>query len=379
MLQIVSLAIFARHGASPYKQLMFLCGIDYVLTSIYHASLLFCSSSFWQMSSAEPLVSVCIPCHNAGMFISSCIDSLLLQSWSNIEIVIVDDSSVDQSWDIISEYAARNENIKALRAECMCAAVARNIAFSASSGSFIKFLDADDLLHPCAIKNQAMKLINAKKSIICGDWGRFYRSDLTDFAYNPTTIKDDLDPTEWLVRDWSDGQPMTQPGMFLLPRELVEEAGGWDETLRNNPNDDFIFFVRVFLCADKILYAENSTLYYRSGLPNSLSRRRSEQALFSTYQSISEGTSTLLRYRSDALASSACANLFQNFIYATFPQCPELISLAENKVRNLGGSNLNFPSGPRLAFLASLIGWQRAKALKIVLLELQSFIPAFFL
>jgi teichuronic acid biosynthesis glycosyltransferase TuaG len=94
----------------------------------------------------EPLVSVITPTYNSEFFISETIDSVRSQTYTNWELIIVDDASSDKTVEILKKYAASDERIKYHILETNSgAAIARNTAIEKASGSFIAFLDADDL------------------------------------------------------------------------------------------------------------------------------------------------------------------------------------------------------------------------------------------
>ncbi|EIV1853677.1 glycosyltransferase family 2 protein [Vibrio vulnificus] len=92
------------------------------------------------------LVSVIMPSYNSGKTISESIGSVLQQSYTNWELIIVDDQSTDDTWSIISKYAEEFENIHIYRNKTNSGAgVSRNFAIEQSKGRFVAFLDSDDL------------------------------------------------------------------------------------------------------------------------------------------------------------------------------------------------------------------------------------------
>lgn len=97
-------------------------------------------------------VSVIIPNYNASEFIEQCIKSVESQSYKNIEIVIVDDGSTDNSWDIIKYMAQINSNITCVRQTNLNASIARNKGIELASGKYVLFLDSDDELFENAIE-----------------------------------------------------------------------------------------------------------------------------------------------------------------------------------------------------------------------------------
>lgn len=100
-------------------------------------------------------VSVIIPVYNKEDYIKDCVESILRQSYRDVEIILVDDCSTDNSPNIISELISENDNIIYYRQpKNQGAAVARNIAISLASGRYVAFLDADDLWLPNKLEMQ---------------------------------------------------------------------------------------------------------------------------------------------------------------------------------------------------------------------------------
>lgn len=97
--------------------------------------------------SPETLVSVVIPCYNHGHYLKQAIDSVLEQSWSHMEVIVVDDGSTDDTAAICKEYGDRVQYIHVARVGL---SAARNIGVQHSHGEFVTFLDADDYLYPGA-------------------------------------------------------------------------------------------------------------------------------------------------------------------------------------------------------------------------------------
>lgn len=95
------------------------------------------------------LVSIITPLFNSENYLKECIDSVLRQTYSKWEMIIVDDFSTDDSYGIAAEYVKIDKRIKLFRlSKNMGAGVARNYAIEKAKGSIIAFLDSDDLWHP---------------------------------------------------------------------------------------------------------------------------------------------------------------------------------------------------------------------------------------
>jgi glycosyltransferase involved in cell wall biosynthesis len=102
-----------------------------------------------------PLVSIITPLYNSERFIKETIMSVLTQTYTNWEMIIVDDSSTDNSVDIVKNLIAGDPRIKLIRLSKNSGAdVARNTAIEAAQGKYVAFLDSDDLWHPEKLEKQ---------------------------------------------------------------------------------------------------------------------------------------------------------------------------------------------------------------------------------
>lgn len=94
-----------------------------------------------------PKVSVIVPIYNTEKFLRSCLDSILNQTLDDIEIILVEDCSTDNSYKIASEYAQKHTNIKLIRqAKNSGVAAARNMGLNSATGKYISFVDSDDYI-----------------------------------------------------------------------------------------------------------------------------------------------------------------------------------------------------------------------------------------
>ena len=122
-------------------------------------------------SSDAPLVSVLIPCYNAGRWIDETLDSVLAQTWPNVEIIVVDDGSTDDSGAILDGYAARG--VTCIHQPNRGKTAALNRCLHGARGEFVQYLDADDLLAPDKIELQVSRLTEAEGCIATAKWARF--------------------------------------------------------------------------------------------------------------------------------------------------------------------------------------------------------------
>jgi len=314
--------------------------------------------------SSLPLVSICIPAHNSEKFVGQTINCLLNQTWQNLEIVVVDDGSTDQTSQVLGQiYDSR---VKYFRQTNKGAAAARNEAFNQSSGDFIKFMDADDLLNAQCIEKQLLKINKLPDSIASAAWGRFYSDDASDFVYSVEEVWKDLGGIEWLINSLlPTGANMMQPGIFLVPRSIIEKAGPWDESL--SLIDDFEYMIRVLVQCSQVVFCEEAVLMYRSGNANTLSGQTSSKHMLSAFNSLNQGIQTILKVQNDPRSRQACANTYKRWSYLFYPEHEDLWNKMDIEIQNLGGSDIKMMGGKGLIALSRIIGWKSAKKMKLFL------------
>jgi glycosyltransferase involved in cell wall biosynthesis len=307
------------------------------------------------MSAAK--VSILIPCHNAEPFVAETLESVISQTWPNLEIIVVDDGSVDGSAAVISSFGS--DRVKYIRTSGVGAAAARNIAFAHATGDFVQFLDADDLLEPHKIEAQMSALQGKQNLVAAANWVRFYH-DRTS-VISPTPGGNVMTrPLEWLL---ADRLKMLFPAMWLIPRNLVKDAGLWDERL--SLCDDTEFFTRLLLKSGGVIQVGGALCYYRSGIPGSLSRRKTEEAWRSQFH-VHELCEKYIRHTEESdRTRQLFAVIWQEFAFASYPYAPQLAEHALDRARNLHPIKISPDGGPKFRLLSRIIGWRMARRLQV--------------
>lgn len=117
----------------------------------------------------RPLVSVIIPVYNSEQYIAHALRSVFNQTYKNLELIIVDDGSTDNSMQVVSEVLAGRDVIAKIVKQSNCGqGAARNSGFKASNGEWIFYLDADDLIPDCAIEHLLEAAINQNADLVFG-------------------------------------------------------------------------------------------------------------------------------------------------------------------------------------------------------------------
>ena len=312
----------------------------------------------------EPLVSICIPAHNAQKYLPATLKALAAQDYLRIEIIVVDDHSTDKTKSIIEDFPGTV--IILIAAERRGAAAARNIAFKHSKGELIIFFDSDDLVEPNFISQQVKFWKSATPdSLIVSRWGRFYTENAADFKLEDEQSDLRMNLRDWVVNYWTNISQMTIPARVLIPRNIIIQAGGWNEEL--SLNDDFEFYTRLFSHAEQLLINPDAVVKYRSGINGLSQQKQSKEKQIAQFQSIILATTIVLQKYQDPAVKLACANILQAYVYECYPMLPKLTAKAQLIIDELGGSNLPFIAGGLTKLLKNILGWRQTKRIKYLL------------
>ncbi|MDB5540763.1 MAG: glycosyltransferase [Devosia sp.] len=208
----------------------------------------------------RPIVTVVIPCLNASEYVAAAVESCVGQSYSNLEIVLVDNGSTDGSLRICEELAARYDFVQVLVEDRKGACYARNGGLAISRGEFVVFLDADDLLAEGAIDRLVGALERSPDAIPLSLSYTFEKDPLARrIHFHPLLLwrRGGFRPkTRWLF----DHTPPVSCALYR--RSDLISVGGFDERLLNRQDIDL--FMRVLLRGGTPIYCGAPSLLYRN-------------------------------------------------------------------------------------------------------------------
>ncbi len=308
--------------------------------------------------------------YNAEKYIGEAIESIQNQTYKNLEIIIVDDGSSDNSYEIAKKYQNIYFNIILHRQKNQGPGAARNSAFSLSSGEYIQYLDADDLLAPRKIELQVRELLrHDKKTFVFGNVVEFTESISDGKFFNFPFFKNYDNPIELLKDFWS-SSGMIATHSFIVSRELIQNCGLWNETWILNEDGEFIS--RLISESTKAIYLSHSFSYYRKGNTTSLNSTRTERHYISQFDSY-DSYYNIYKYKFDKDPSllMALAKRYSLLIYNMYPNFPSLRKEVEKKLFALGLNKPIIVGSKKFVLLAKLIGFYNA-------LYIQNFFQSYF-
>lgn len=129
---------------------------------------------------SKELISVIIPVYNVENYVGRCIDSVINQTYRNIEVIIVNDGSEDESLDIVRKYEKKDSRIKVFNKENGGLSSARNVGLDNAKGKYIVFVDSDDYMHPQMIEVLYANLIEKRADISVCDFYWIFDGDTVE-------------------------------------------------------------------------------------------------------------------------------------------------------------------------------------------------------
>lgn len=115
------------------------------------------------------MISVIVPVYNVEPYLRQCIDSILAQTYTDFELILIDDGSTDNCGAVCDEYAAKDDRIRVFHQENAGVSAARNTGITAARGEYIAFVDSDDWVVPTYLNRLYMQLIEYDADIsVCG-------------------------------------------------------------------------------------------------------------------------------------------------------------------------------------------------------------------
>ena len=208
-------------------------------------------------------VSILIPCYNAERWIAQAIESALAQTWSEKEIIVVDDGSTDRSLEVIQQFDGR---IKWETGPNRGGNVARNRLLELARGHWLQYLDADDYLLPDKIKQQMTFITaHANLDVVFGPATLEYWSEFTS-RRELLPIPEPHD--DWvLLALWR----LPQTGALLWRKQAIVDVGGWK---RDQPCcQEHELYLRLLIGEKRFAYHPTNGAVYRQWSTDTICKR----------------------------------------------------------------------------------------------------------
>lgn len=216
----------------------------------------------------NPLISIIVPVYNGEKYLDTCIESILSQDYENIELILIDDGSKDNSYEILKDWEKKDERIKIIHQNNSGVSAARNKGIEEASGLFLTFVDVDDFISNDFVSYYYNMIKKYKAEIALTPKPRKFNKDSKD-------IKVDVEDN---IEVWS-GEKATCEMLYyniaigpwnkLISKNLIDKY-----KIRFNTNlaygEGFNFSVDCFQRAKKIAVGKQKVYNYRVDNPNSV-------------------------------------------------------------------------------------------------------------
>lgn len=203
-----------------------------------------------------PLVSIIIPNRNYRQWLEPCLKSCVRQTYHEIEIIVVDDASEDDSCEFIQKNFG--DQVKLIKMDQNKGpAAARNLGMRYVHGEFIQFLDADDFIAPKKIESQMEKMMEGGADLCTCHWKNCYSLAFGDLFGPLNVIDENINLLAQTLRDkaW-------MPVMSLLLRKnFLERVGQWREDLAWNEDREYRY--RMLRLLPKVSFVHETFFFYR--------------------------------------------------------------------------------------------------------------------
>ncbi|CDB75077.1 glycosyltransferase [Clostridium sp. CAG:265] len=208
----------------------------------------------------NPEISIIVPVYNVEKYLKRCIDSILNQSFTDFELILVDDGSTDNSGEIIDEYAIKDERIKVIHKENGGLSSARNVGIEYSKGNYIAFVDSDDYI------NKNMYKILYKNAIK-------YNAEISICNFEYVYENDDVDEEQDIISEKISVNNNIESLEKLYSSENIQFIVAWNKLYKKNlfekirydygkyHEDEFIIHKLLYKC-NKSVYCYDKLYYY---------------------------------------------------------------------------------------------------------------------
>ena len=253
----------------------------------------------------KPLISIIIPTYNVEKYIRTCIKSILAQTYRNVEVIIVNDGSTDQSLAVISDLICSHHNVKVINQKNQGLSVARNTGIDVATGKYITFVDADDKIMPGFVSSLYQIADKTGADIV--------RGSFRDFNGN-------------IPKDWvPDFNVPTNCGTIVLDQFLSSNISFvvWSSIYRLdfiNSNhirftpgillEDGDFTTRAYMLAKLVATSPESNYAYRIRQGSILTTNNAQKMSLSEEKVISQFISMLKHEESDVLCSLILKSIY---------------------------------------------------------------------
>lgn len=205
-----------------------------------------------------PAVSVIVPVYNGEKYLRECLDSIRGQTFSDMEIIVIDDGSSDSSVNITNDFCERDSRFRLIKVTHGGVSKARNTGIENARGEFLSFVDADDCLWPEAIEKLFIAASEEEADVVIGS---FFSAKKFPRALKAADDRKEIyDYRKAMKKALYQSRLMNSPGGTLVKNKLIGENNRFREGIRY---EDLDAFYRFYERARKIVFLPAALYFYR--------------------------------------------------------------------------------------------------------------------
>ena len=208
-------------------------------------------------------ISIIVPCHNVEKYLPKCLESLMGQTFCDIDIVVVENGSTDGTLEVLRQYAAKDPRIMVLTSDIPSIQAARNMGIKASSGEYIMFCDSDDWFAPDMCEVMYKAITKSGADVACCNVTLEYAEDLSE--------------EEKRIRDYTEYYKLKKTGLHKLNNRIIMKTSVvvWNKIMRRSivekilpfyktvrVHEDNLLWYLYSLNADSVFFVKNSLYHY---------------------------------------------------------------------------------------------------------------------
>lgn len=205
----------------------------------------------------DNLISVIIPVYNVEKYLKKCIESVLTQTYQNLQIILVDDGSTDSSKEICDNYKRKDKRVLVIHKTNGGLSSARNAGLKIATGDYITFLDSDDYILPTIYEELLSSIVGKDRAIACMNYKRVDEKGTILDRKIPHSCQGKTSNIEYfreLLLHTGDVSVCTK----LFPKSIIKNTFFDEDKL----NEDLLFMVSLIPKFDEIIYIGKVGYYY---------------------------------------------------------------------------------------------------------------------
>lgn len=219
-------------------------------------------------------VSIIIPVYNSESTLKRCIESVINQTYKNIEILIINDGSKDKSLNIMNEYKNKDERIIVINQKNKGLSGARNTGVNNATGNYITFIDSDDYIKPNLVKDTIKIFEEYECDVVRNNYELSYengKTELRNEMYEENRIINIEEKKEELIQNILLGKVQSYSWLLTIKREILDKNNlKFDEDIFFM--EDIVFIIRLIFFIKNIYFVREPNYFYYQSNENSLTK-----------------------------------------------------------------------------------------------------------